>query len=75
MKREKCYLYLDDFEPRLAVAGINIIRNYLIQVGKPTEDVDSLLHKLLKAKRNFRAAATVHSVDFPSLVTPTHRPC
>lgn len=51
MKREKRYLYLDDFEYRLAVAAINFFRNQLIQTGKPTEDVDALLLKLLKAKR------------------------
>ena len=51
MKREKRYLYLDDFEYRLAVAAINYFRNQLIQTGKPTEDVDALLLKLLKAKR------------------------
>ncbi len=49
MKREKRYLYLDDFEYRLAVAAINYFRNQLIQTGKPTEDVDALLLKLLKA--------------------------
>ena len=49
MRREKRYLYLDDFEYRLAVAGMNHFRNYLIQTGKPTEDVDALLLKLLKA--------------------------
>ena len=51
MKREKRWLYLDDFEHRLAVVGMNHFRNYLIQTGKPTEDVDALLLKLLKAKR------------------------
>ena len=51
MKKEKRYLYLDSFEYRLAVAGINHFRNYLIQIEKPTEDVDTLLLKLLKAKR------------------------
>ena len=49
MKREKRYLYLDSFEYRLAVVGINHFRNYLIQTGKPTEDVDALLLKLLRA--------------------------
>ena len=49
MKREKRYLSLDDFEYRLAVAAINYFRNQLIQTGKPTEDVDALLLKLLKA--------------------------
>ena len=49
LKREKRYLYLDSFEQRLAVAGINHFRNRLIQAGKPTEDVDALLLKLLRA--------------------------
>ena len=51
MKRDKRYLFLDDFEHRLAIVGMNHFRNYLIQAGKPTEDVDTLLLKLLKAKR------------------------
>ena len=51
MKREKRWVYLDDFEHRPAVVGMNHFRNYLIQTGKPTEDVDALLLKLLKAKR------------------------
>ena len=49
MKKEKRYLYLNSFEHRLAVAGMNHFRNYLIRAGKPTEDVDALLLKLLKA--------------------------
>ena len=49
MKKEKRYLYLDSFEHRLAIAGINHFRNRLIQTGKPTEDVDALLLKLLRA--------------------------
>ena len=49
MKKEKRYLHLDSFEHRLAVAGINHFRNQLIHTGKPTEDVDALLLKLLKA--------------------------
>ena len=55
MRREKHYLYLDDFEYRLAVMGMNHFRNYLIQTGKPTEDVDALLLKLLKAKTKRRS--------------------
>ena len=51
MKREKRYLYLDDFEHRLAIVGMNNFRNHLLQAGKPTEDVDALLLKLAKAKR------------------------
>lgn len=51
MKRDKRYLYLDDFEHRLAITGMSHFRNYLLQTGKPTEDVDALLLKLVKAKR------------------------
>lgn len=50
MRGEKHYLYLDEFEYRLAVVGMNNFRNQLIRAGKPTEDVDALLLKLLKAK-------------------------
>ena len=49
MKQEKRYLCLDSFEHRLAVVGMNHFRNHLLRDGKPTEDVDALLLKLLKA--------------------------
>lgn len=57
MRREKRYIYLDSAEHRLAIIGMNSFRNHLIQAGKPTEDVDALLLKLLKAKskRSFRS--------------------
>ena len=55
MRREKHDLYLDEFEYRLAVAGMNNFRNQLIRTGKPTEDVDALLLKLLKAKTKRRS--------------------
>lgn len=55
MRREKHDLYLDEFEYRLAVAGMNNFRNQLIRTGKPTEDVDVLLLKLLKAKTKRRS--------------------
>ena len=51
MKRDKRYLFLDDFEHRLAIVGMNHFRNHLLQTVKPTEDVDALLLKLAKAKR------------------------
>ena len=51
MKQDKRYLYLDDFEHRLAIVGMNHFRNNLIRNRKPTEDVDALLLKLWKAKR------------------------
>ena len=55
MRREKYYLYLDEFEYLLAVVGMNNFRNQLIRTGKPTEDVDALLLKLLKAKTKRRS--------------------
>ena len=55
MRREKHDLYLDEFEYRLAVVGMNNFRNQLIRTGKPTEDVDALLLKLLKAKTKRRS--------------------
>ena len=55
MRREKHDLYLDEFEYRLAVVGMNNSQNQLIRTGKPTEDVDVLLSKLLKAKTKRRS--------------------
>ena len=54
MKREKRYLALDLFEWRLAIAGMNHFRNDLLRAGKPTEDVDALLLKLINAKAKRR---------------------
>lgn len=56
MRREKRCICMDSTEHRLAIIGLNSFRNHLIQAGKPTEDVDALLLKLLKAKskRSFR---------------------
>ena len=54
MRQEKHYLYLDDFEYRLAVVGMNNFRSHLIQAGMPTEDVSALLIKLMKAKAKRR---------------------
>ena len=53
MKQKKRYLALDLFEWRLAIVGMNHFRNNLLRTGKPTEDVDVLLLKLInvKAKR------------------------
>ena len=40
---------IDDFEHRLMVKGLNDFRNDLIQGDKPTEDIDELLLKVIKA--------------------------
>ena len=55
MRRDKRYIYMDSSDYRLAIIGMNSFRNHLIQKGKPTEDVDTLLLKLLKAKSNRRS--------------------
>ena len=52
MRRGKHYIYLDSAEHRLAIAGMNHFRNNLLRAGKPTEDVDALLLKLINAKQN-----------------------
>ena len=76
LKRERRWLYLDDFEHRPAVVGMNYFRNYLIQTGKPTEDVDALLLKLLKAKTKRRLRETprsgTHRVRHRKRITQTN---
>ncbi len=40
---------LDDFEHRVLIACVNTARTVLIEQGKPTEDVDELLIKIINA--------------------------
>ena len=49
MAAEDRIIPVDDFEHRLMIAGINHFRNDLLQTGKPTEDVETLLRKVLQA--------------------------
>ena len=47
-----------DYEQRLMVNGLNAFRNDLIRDGKPTEDINALLMKVIdapekKPKRKF----------------------
>ena len=49
MAEEKRVISIDDFEHRLMVKGLNDFRNDLIQGDKPTEDIDELLLKVIKA--------------------------
>ncbi|WP_242961562.1 hypothetical protein [Pseudoflavonifractor sp. An44] len=42
-------LTLTDFEQRVLVRGMNEFRNDLIQDGKPTEDVDHVILKVIDA--------------------------
>ena len=49
MAEKKRVISIDDFEHRLMVKGLNDFRNDLIQGDKPTEDIDELLLKVIKA--------------------------
>ena len=49
MAEEKRVISIDDFEHRLMVKCLNDFRNDLIQGDKPTEDIDELLLKVIKA--------------------------
>lgn len=42
-------LSLDDFEQRLMVRGLTDFRNDALRDGKPTEDVDDLILKVIDA--------------------------
>ena len=49
MADEKVVVTLDSFEQRLMVNGLNDFRNDLIRDGKPTEDINTLLLKVIDA--------------------------
>jgi len=54
MKR-KYHIALDDFERRIVVNCLNEMRNELISEGKYTEDLDTILLKVIDAKtKRFR---------------------
>ena len=58
MAEEKVVVTLDNFEQRLMVSGLADFRNDLIRDGKPTEDINALLIKVIdapekKLKRKF----------------------
>ena len=46
---EKVVVTLDSFEQRLMVSALTDFRNDLIREEQPTEDVDSLLLKVINA--------------------------
>ena len=50
MREQKRILELTDFEWRLLVACINTARSKYIDEGKPIEDVNTLLIKVMNAK-------------------------
>ena len=49
MKVERKYFYLDDFEHRLLVGCLVTARNEYIRQGKPLEDVNDLILKIIDA--------------------------
>lgn len=49
MADEKRVLTLDDFEQRLMVRGLTDFRNDALREGRPTEDVDDLILKVIDA--------------------------
>ncbi|MBO5021161.1 MAG: hypothetical protein J6D52_10900 [Clostridia bacterium] len=49
MSEEKRVISIDDFEHRLMVKGLIDFRNDLIKDEKPTEDIDVLLLKVIRA--------------------------
>ena len=42
-------IHVSDYEQRLMVNGLNAFRNDLIRDGKPTEDINTLLLKVIDA--------------------------
>lgn len=61
MRDEKRVVTLNNYEQRLLVRGLSDFRNGAIRAGKPTEDLDGLLLKVIDApterekRRNDRA--------------------
>ena len=49
MREEKRVIVVDLDAHRLMVAGLNAFRNALLKEGRPTEDVDGLLLKVIDA--------------------------
>ena len=49
VKDVKHKVTLDDFEHRLLVGCVNVARTMYLKQNKPTEDVDDLLVKIIKA--------------------------
>ena len=49
MKTKRKYFYLDDFEHRLLVGCLLMARNGYLHDGKPTEDINNLILKIIDA--------------------------
>ncbi len=67
MREEKCVVTLDSQEQRLMVKGLTGFRNDAIREGKPTEDVDDLILKVIDAPPNGKGGGpTVREDKFSS---------
>ena len=51
MKEKKFYIVLDDFERRVVVNCMNVMRNSLIEDGKCTDTLDEVLLKIIRSKQ------------------------
>lgn len=51
MGKEDRKLQISDFEHRLLINGMMAFRNQLLEEGKPTEDVNDLILKILDAQK------------------------
>ncbi len=51
MREAKRHIYLDDFEHRLLVGCLMTSRNEYLREGKPTEDVNELILKIIDAPK------------------------
>lgn len=49
MREDERSVNVNDYEHRLMVSGLSEFRNQLIRDGRPTEDVDDLLLKIIDA--------------------------
>ena len=62
MKTKRKYFYLDDFEHRLLVGCPITARNEFIYEGKPIEDVNELILKIIDAPSKRLRVITSFSV-------------
>ena len=51
MREAKRHIYLNDFEHRLLVGCLMTSRNVYLREGKPTEDVNDLVLKIIDAPK------------------------
>lgn len=51
MREAKRHIYLDDSEQRLLVGCLMTSRNEYLREGKPTEDVNDLILKIIDAPK------------------------